>query len=153
MAQAQVVNKGAPVKQAQPTNFMYDLMKAVMHDQSTMSQQQLTDAQSTMNATKFETAIYNYWKGRLAYYAGQVQSAATSGNSKTRSARTQAAQAAYSNANADAQMNESQGNAIIQTTQGQTQSDATNLQMKAQIQQSANSILTTLVNMLGTITA
>ena len=135
------------------SNFMYALMKAIMHDQSTMSQQQLTDAQSTMNATKFETAIYNYWKGKLTQDAWYVQWNANNGNSKTRSARVQAAQAKYSNANADAQMYESQQDAMVQSTQGQTQSDATNLQMKAQIQQAANSILTTLVNLLGTITA
>lgn len=145
--------KAAPAKKSQPSNFMFDLMKAIMHDQSTMSQQQLTDAQSTMNATKFETAIYNHWKTVLAEAAANVQTQADSGSSKTRASRVQAAQAAYSNDNADAQMYESQQDAMVQSTQGQTQSDATNLQMKAQMQQSANSILTTLVNMLGTITA
>lgn len=153
MAQAQVANKGAPAKQAQPTNFMYDLMKAIMHDQSTMSQQQLTDAQSTMIATKIETALYTAWKDTLTLAAQHVEHEATSGHKKTRGARTQAAQANYSLQNSKAQMNESQQDAMVQSTQGQTQSDATNLQMKAQIQQSANSILTTLVNMLGTITA
>ena len=145
--------KAEKSKQSQPSNFMFDLIKAIMHDQSTMSQQQLTDAQSTLNATKFETAIYNYWKGVLAAAAKNVQHQATSGDKDTRSARVQAAQAAYSNDNADAQMYESQQDAMVQSTQGQTQTDATNLQMKAQMQQSANSILTTLVNMLGTITA
>ena len=145
--------KAAQAKQSQPSNFMFDLIKAIMHDQSTMSWQQLTDAQSTLNATKFETAIYNYWKGILASAAANVEYQATHGHKNNRSSRVQAAQAAYSNDNADAQMNESQQDAMVQSTQGQTQSDATNLQTKAQMQQSANSILTTLVNMLGTITA
>ena len=135
-------------------NYMLALMEAIQKDQSTMSEQQLVDAKSTMNATTFETDIYNYWKTQLQKDADAVTDASTSkGSDSDRSAKTNAAQAQFSKDNAVAQMNESQQDSLVQSTQGQAQSDATNLQMKASIAQAANSVLTTLVNLLGTIQA
>jgi hypothetical protein len=119
-----------------------------------MSEQQLVDAKSTMNATTFETDIYNHWKATLQADAAAVTTASQgSGSDSDRSAKTNAAQATFSKDNAVAQMNESQQDSLVQSTQGQAQSDATNLQMKASIAQAANSVLTTLVNLLGTIQA
>lgn len=135
---------------ALPSNFMYDLMTAIELDQSTMSEQQFVDAQSTMNATSLETDLYNHWSSVLTNDSNNVKRQADNGGDNE-AENVQVAQSQYSTDNAKAQSNESQMDALVQSTQGQTQSDATNLQMKAQLQQSANTILTTLVNFLGSV--
>lgn len=139
----------APLELPESTNFMYALMKAVMHDQQTMARQQLVDAQSTLLATKFETAIYNYWKGMLDNLSQQVSDAAARGDTTA----VKVDETLYSNANIQAHSNESQQDAMIQSTQGQTQADASNLAQKAQLVQGILTILTTLNNLLGNVIA
>lgn len=138
----------------EPSNFMFDLAKAIEKDQSTMSEQQLTDAESALFATKLEEQLYGFWERKLDNAAQNVTATYDKyKNSSKLSEKVQEAQTDYSKDNADAQSNETQQDAMVQSAQGQTQSDATNLSMKAQIMQAANSILTTLINMLGNITA
>jgi len=126
------------------TNYMLALMGAVNKDQTTLSEQQITDAKSTMIATQLESNLYNYWMKKLTSDAGNIP----------KSGKDIAYyQGIYQKDSAAAQSMETQQDGAVQASQGQTSSDATNLQMKAQMVQGVTSILTALVNYLGQVTA
>lgn len=152
----------AKAKQShEPRNFMYALMKAIEHDQITMSQQQFTDAKSTQLAADFERELYDYWKNILAKDAGNVEKVAekladgglTPEEAQKLHDRLVKLQQIYSEHQSEAQSNESQTDALTQSTQQADESDAKNLAAKAQMMQAANSILGVMVNMLGSIIA
>ncbi len=126
------------------TNYMLALMEAVNKDQTTLSEQQITDAKSTMIATQLESNLYNYWMKKLSSDAGKIPK---SGD------KIAYYQGIYQKDSAAAQSMETQQDGAVQASQGQTSSDATNLQMKAQMVQGVTSILTALVNYLGQVTA
>lgn len=128
-------------------NFMMLLMEALSKDQITLSHQQVLDAQTTEMSVEFEEKIYQFQNGSsgpLAYWAAAIR------NNPNEVAYYQAQ---YQNASALAQSEESQGSGTVESGQGQTSTDAQNLQMKAQMAQGVNSILTTLSGLLGRITA
>lgn len=129
------------------SNFMMLLMEAVSKDQILLSQQQIIDAKTTQMSVGFEEAVYSYWNsqgGPLAQAAGQIAQHPD---------QVAYYQTLYQNLSAQAQSQESNGSGTVESGQGQTSSDAQNLQMKAQLAQGVNSILTTLSGLLGRITA
>jgi|GEM_PF-5817383 len=128
-------------------NFMLAMMEAVEKDQDTMSSQQITDAKATEEAVQLEANLYTHWMGELKYITSEIWGA--KGDSST----LKKYMAIYSEQSAEGQSMESQQDGAVQADQGQTTSDATNLQMKAQMIQGINSVLSTLVNLLGRITA
>lgn len=136
-------------------SFMYALMKAIEKDQNTMSEMQIINADSTMIAAKIESNLYGYWNAVLKKDADEVEYYTTGKGSKEKDAskKAQKWQQQYNVDSAKAQSEESQQDGAVQGAQGQTSADASNLQMKAQMVQGVNSILTTLVNLLGRVTA
>ena len=136
-------------------NFMLAMMLAVEKDQTTLSSQQITDAKSTEIAVKIEANIYNFWINELDILSNDIanykKEAKIAG--RTPSAEMKYLVSYYSTMQTDAQKNETEQDAVVQANQGQASSDATNLQMKAQLVQGINSILTSLAALLGRITA
>ncbi|NGX48360.1 MAG: hypothetical protein K1000chlam3_01751 [Chlamydiae bacterium] len=145
-----VIPKHIPV-----SNFMLDLMKAVDKDQSTLSEQQVLDAKSTEIAVQIEANLYKYWMNELSVVTKEIANYKYWAKQSGRSDSGELAYLTkfYALASAHAQSMESQQDGAVQADQGQTSMDATNLQMKAQMVQGVNSILSTLVNLLGRITA
>jgi len=131
------------------TNFMYALMKAVSKDQSSMSTQQIIDAKTTQNDAAIETALYGYWNQVLESIDAQIQM--VNPNWDNSSQIMNKLQNEYNVNSAQGQSNESQEDGAVQAAQGQTSTDASNLQMKAQMIQSVNGILSALTNMLGQV--
>lgn len=136
-------------------NFMLDMMKALDKDQNTLSEQQIIDAKSTDIAVQIEAALYKYWNAVLTKCAAKIADykaqAKKDGNKPEKEITILSKE--YATDSALAQSSESQQDGTVQANQGQTSSDAMNLQMKAQMAQGINSILSTLVNLLGRITA
>lgn len=136
-------------------NPIYLLMCAVAKDQATLSNQQMVDAQTTEMAVKQEVDIYSIWNGTgptggpgiLGYDVQLIETAIQEGKNPA------AAQARYQADAAKAQAQESTADGSVQSGQQQTTTDAQNLQMKAQMAQGVNSILTTLSSLLGKLTA
>ncbi len=139
---------GSGKNSAGNTSYMWAMMKAVSEDQDSMSQQQITDAQTTQLAAGIEANIYNYWNGVLNTDATAVAKA----DPKTTGAVAKAQQT-YTVDSAKAQSFETQQDGLVTSAQGQTSADATNLQMKAQMVQGLNSIWAALSAMLGKIQA
>ncbi|NGX48401.1 MAG: hypothetical protein K1000chlam3_01792, partial [Chlamydiae bacterium] len=121
----------------------------------TLSEQQVLDAKSTEIAVQIEANLYDFWMDALAKVTQEIANykywAKQSGRSD--SAELAYLTKSYATDSAHAQSMESQQDGAVQADQGQTSMDATNLQMKAQMVQGVNSILSTLVNLLGRITA
>jgi hypothetical protein len=133
-------------------SFLYAYMAAIQKDQSTMSGQQLIDGKTTECDSTLELQMYEAWNSTLNFDVGQISAKIKAGG-KHESENVELAQAQYNSDSQAAQSQESQEDAVVQASQGQTQSDASNLQMKAQMAQSVTSIMSTLVQMLGHITA
>lgn len=141
----------------QPMSFMYALMKAMEKDQATMEQMQITDAQTTELDATIETNLYTYYNAQLQKYAdgvawwdspdGQKQ------DKKHWQANAAADQAEYNKYAAEEQSAAGQQDGGVQAAQGQTSTDASNLQMKVQLAQGVESILAALSSLLGRLTA
>lgn len=129
------------------SNFMMLLMEAVAKDQIYLSRQQILDAKTTQISVGFEEAVYSYWNGP----DGPLAQAASDIASHPKEVAYY--QSVYQNQSAIAQSQESNGSGTVESGQGQTQTDAQNLQMKAQYVQGVNSILTALTGLLGRIAA
>lgn len=144
------------------SNFMLALIEAISKDQQTMAYQEITDAQSTQAAVAQEEQLYAFYNtnptqdgdnqipgGLLGYDAWHIQYCARNGDQDgvTRW------QAQYSTDEAKARSNEGQKDGQVQSAQGQTSSDGTNLQLKAQLAQVLSSIATTTSNLLGRLLA
>jgi len=138
--------------------FMLALMEAVNKDQSTMAYQEIEDANSTQVAVKQEENIYAYYNtnttsedgtnvegGLLGDDAWHISQCSQHGDDDG----VRRWQAKYSTDEAIARSNESQKDGTVQQAQGQTGSDGTNLQLKAQLAQTVTSIATTTSNLLG----
>lgn len=134
---------------AERINFMYALMKAVGNDQDSMSLMQVTDAKTTMNAVNLEQMLYTQWNKVLQNDALAIQG--VDPKSDNASSIIQQLQSQYNVDSSKAQTEESQQDGATQSAQGQTSTDASNLQMKAQMVQGVNSIQSALTNMLGNI--
>ncbi|MDN3505969.1 MAG: hypothetical protein P0S96_01925 [Simkaniaceae bacterium] len=139
--------KGSLPKHVSVTNFMLDLMKAVNKDDSTMSMQQMQDSKTTMLDTELQANILNFWMDTLHRLGMDIW------EHRDHTKYVAGLQGQY---NADsskeqAEVGDQQG--ATSAAEGQTRSDATNLQMKAQLVQSVNGILTALTNLLGRVTA
>lgn len=135
----------------QRVNFMYALMEAVGKDQDSMSMMQMVDAKSTMLAVDLEQTLYAYWNKILEQDDAKIQ--AVDPKSDNAATIINQLQSQYNVDSSTGQSNESQEDGVVQSTQGQTSTDASNLQMKAQMIQGVNSIQSTLTNMLGNIVA
>lgn len=127
-----------------PVNFMLLLYEAINKDQNGMAQQQIVDAESTKISVGFEEKIYSVWNQLLETDATNILNNPN---------QVQYYQSVYNTHSAEAQAGENDEDGTVQSQQGQTSSDAQNLQMKAQMVQGINSILTTLSGLLGRITA
>ncbi|NGX38522.1 MAG: hypothetical protein K1000chlam2_01696 [Chlamydiae bacterium] len=138
-----------PQKPLEPVNFMLLLMKALEKDQTTLSKQEIVDAKTTEFDVKIESAIYKSWNKKLQAASDKIQKAVK----HKKSSKVKQYQAQMNVESTESQSNESQQEGSVQAAQGQTQSDASNLQMKAQMAQGVNSILLALSNMLGRIEA
>ncbi len=148
-------------------NFMFALMKAVEKDQTTLSQQQIVDSKTTMLQVKIEEQIYQYWNNdpsspinkaldkisKYAKYSGNHSDEKHSSKEEHDTSEVNKWQAKYNAASAKAQSAENQQDGTVKASQGQTSSDASNLQMKAQMLQGINGLESALSNMLGRITA
>ncbi|MBS0629830.1 MAG: hypothetical protein JSS30_06365 [Verrucomicrobia bacterium] len=132
-------------------NFMYALMTAVGKDQDSMSMQQIVDSKTTMIDASIENAMYNHYNQILQNDAEAIQKV-PEGQSWT-SDEINKLQAQYNVDSSTAQSNESQQDGMVQSGQGQTSTDASNLQMKAQMLQAVNGIQSALTNMLGQVVA
>lgn len=127
-------------------NFLMELIEALNRNQISLSQQQLTDANSTMIATTMEEEMYVAWNQKLQVDDENIQGV-TSQTPDESNVLTKL-QLQYNYDNSQASSNESQLQGLIESGQGQTSTDAQNLQMFAQITQSATSIMSTLTSML-----
>jgi len=127
-------------------NFMLELIEALNRNQDSLSKQQLTDANSTMIATTMEENMYAAWNQKLQTDDQNIQGV-TSQTPDESNVLTKY-QLQYNYDNSLASSNESQLQGLIESGQGQTSTDAQNLQMFAQITQSATSIMSTLTSML-----
>jgi hypothetical protein len=136
-------------------NFMLAMMEAVEKDQSTMSEQEITDAKATEVAVNLEGDLYSHWMGDLKKITEEIKKYKTLAKDHNQSPAEylKYLMSKYSTLSAEGQAMESQQDGAVQADQGQTTSDSTNLQMKAQMVQGINSILSTLVNLLGRVTA
>lgn len=151
-------NEPIPLLPSARVNFMLAMLEAVMKDQTTLSQTEITDANSTELATTMETDIYQYWNGPdspLESDLVEIQAWAGISPKDDPTAPGEAAywQKKYAQDSAKAQSSESSQDGMVQSAQGQTSSDASNLQTKAQMVVGMNSIESALSNMLGRITA
>ena len=139
-----------------PVNFMYLLMEAVAKDQNTLTKMQIIDSKATLFAVKMTAAIYEYWYGSggpISHAQSMINKYAYGKASKQNTNEMYAWQARFNQDSARAQSNSQQEDGVVQSTQGQTSSDANNLEMKARMIQGINGILSALTNMLGRITA
>lgn len=134
----------------EPSSFLFLMMKALEKNQTTESNQQITDAKSTEIAVTAEGKLYAYWNKQLETISGKI--AGITGTSTTDSNERANLMKEFQVDQSKAQSNQSQQDGAVQADQGQTSSDATNLQMQGQMVQGANSILSALVNFLGKIT-
>lgn len=134
-------------KHVSVTNFMLDLMQAVNKDDSTLSVQQMQDAKTTMLDTELQANILNYWMGELHSLGMDIWR----NRDDTKYVAGLQGQYNADSSKEQAEVGEQQG--ATSAAEGQTRSDATNLQMKAQLVQSVNGILTALTNLLGRVTA
>ena len=134
-------------KAAGPVNFMYLLMKALEKDQNSLSSQEIADAKTTEFDVALEANIYGYWNTVLEGDAAAIK------HDKKNSKKMKDEQAQMNADSTTANSNETMEDGTVQAAQGQTQTDASNLQMKAQMAQGVNSILLALSNMLGRIEA
>lgn len=130
--------------------FLYALYKALQKDQQTMSEQQVISAKATENAAVMESNIYKFWSDVLTKDAALVQRDCTDKKYKD---DLPGDQQNYSLASSKAQSQQSQQDGLVQGAQGQTSADASNLEMKTQMAQGMNTILSMLTSLLGRITA
>lgn len=140
-----------PLLPQQRVNFMYALMKAVGRDQDSMSMMQMIDAKSTELSVDLEQKLYAYWNGVLEKDDVAIQKVVVT--DPNASSEINKLQSQYNVDSSTGQSNESQEDGVVQSTQGQTSTDASNLQMKAQMIQGVNSIQSALTNMLGNVIA
>ena len=128
-------------------NYLLNLLEAVAKDQSSMSKMEMVDSKSTEVNVKELTILYAYWNNNvLKKDIANIKSAVKHHDSP---GWISTLQQVYNADSAKAQAAESQQDGAVKSSQGQTSSDATNLQMKAQIVQSINSIEAALANMMG----
>lgn len=135
----------------EPTSFLLLMMQALEKNQQTESNQQITDANSTELAVTAESKLYAYWNGKLEAISAQI--AQITGTSTQDSNDRANLMKQFQVDQSEAQSNQSQQDGSVQADQGQTSSDATNLQMQGQMVQGVNTILSALVNFLGKVTA
>jgi hypothetical protein len=142
-------------------SFMYNLISAVARDQNSLTWQQITDGNSTINATNLEYDYYNVYNApgsdgvgggilsgdaaNVAYWAGL---AANNSSNSYYGLMLQAAQTQYQQDSTEAQADESECDGQVQASQNQTGTDSTDLQNKAQLATSINMIGSTLSNIL-----
>lgn len=127
-------------------NFMFALITALEREQTSESNQQASDAESTMLSTTMLENMTNSWNAVLKQANGVVQS--INKDTPDESNAMTKAQLAYNYDNSLSNSNTSQLQGTVQAEQGQTSSDATNMQMMTQIMQSATSIMQTLTSIL-----
>lgn len=146
----------APTADA-PTSFMYVLMEAMEKDQGSEEEAQIVDAETAKLAADVETNLYTYYTNAEAYWAQQVADIDSKqhreAHKKSWKPDAAAAQAEYNKYVAMGQSAEGQQDGAVQAAQGQTSSDASNLQMKVQLAQGVESILATTSALLGRINA
>ena len=136
-------------KPLEPENFMLLLMKALEKDQNTLSNQEIVDAKSTEYDVKIEMTIYNYWNWKLGCAYDNIKKAVKNKNSS----KLKQYQAQMNLESTESQSNESMQDGAVQAAQGQAQTDASNLQLIAQMALGVISILLALSNMLGRVEA
>ena len=143
-------------------NFLLAMMEAVSNDNESLSNMQIVDAQTTMNATQLQEVLYTCYNEMLEQISKEIQQAAAGGKEReaggkhkatNNSSEVTALQAKYSTVSSEAQAAESTQSGTIQDAQQQTSADSQNLAMKVQMVQNLMSILTALSGMLGRITA
>lgn len=130
-------------------SYVYAMIAAVAEDQSSLSKQQETDANTTEISVKMESNLYAHWQtvfNNDHYYINHY--AKDKNSEKENDWMNQ-----YNIDSASAQESEATQDGIVQAGQQQTSADASNLQMKAQMVQAVNSISSTVSGMLGRITA
>ncbi len=163
--------KTPPVHIPEGVSYEYAEMLATEKDQSTLAKQQLVDARTTQCNVQITQKIYEYWNatgkvyksgpkkgqpcggGPLFKWAAWVNYYATENKHPTSADTTEVnrCQVQYNEASSRAQSSESQEDGATQASQAQANSDASNLQMKAQMVSAIMSIITTLSGMLGRI--
>lgn len=133
----------------EPTSFLFLMMKALEKNQATESKQQITDAKTTELSVALEGKLYAYWNKVLSEIATEISNTPDSKQGSTERANLMKD---FQVDQSKAQSAQSQQDGEVQADQGQTSSDATNLQMQGRMVQGANTVLSALVNFLGKVT-
>ena len=122
-------------------NFEYAIMNAVNKDQISMQNQEITDAQTTMNNTKFEASYYSAWDAILQADSTKIKN--DTGNQQT------ADESQYSTDSTTAQSQQNMCDSATQASQTATGQDGTNLSNMAQIATAATSIASNMAQVIS----
>ena len=120
-------------------NFEYAIMNAVNNDQVSMQNQEITDAKTTINDTKFEAAYYSAWDSILQQDATAIAKDPTN----------TALQTQYSTDSTIAQSQQNMCDSATQASQTATGQDGTNLSNMAQIATAATSIASNMAQVIA----
>lgn len=128
------------------SNCIAALMEAICKDQTTMSQDQITASNMALMDVTLQTNIVNYWTGGTGggVLGQDARDVANAGKDDVAGA-----QAKYNAASSQYQAASSSADGLTQQTQQWVSNIGTNLQGKAQMAQTATTILSTTSGLLG----
>jgi DNA replication protein DnaD len=131
-------------------NFLYALLQAVGTDQTTLSWQQIADANATINDANIEQKIYSACNAKLTSDANAINNYVHNNDMSKQSnqAQLQVYNNQYQKDSTIAQTYQSQADGAVQSAQSQSGQDGQNLANKAQLAQTMTSILSTLSSVL-----
>jgi hypothetical protein len=143
-------------------NFLYALLQAVGTDQTTLSWQQIADANATINDANIEQKIYSACNYVLSHDASIINKFVHGGVTRnghnfgggadlskgSEQSKLQVYNNQYQKDSTIAQTYQSQADGAVQSAQSQSGQDGQNLANKAQLAQTMTSILSTLSSVL-----
>jgi hypothetical protein len=127
------------------SNFLMNLLSAVLTCQSTMEWQQIADSNTTTVDANLEMDYYNYWNGVLQKDADNISNDAAKNNTNQMSAD----QAKYQCDSTLAQTQQNECDTATQASQQAVSQDGTNLQNQASLGSVLNSIMSNLTSLIG----
>ncbi len=119
-------------------NALKSMLDAVVATNDSLTQQQITDTQTTLSFGKFESAINNYWygdkTGKLNQDIASINSAVNNGDSNS----VTAASSQFSTDSALAQSLGSNADSLVQSSNSMVSTDSTNIQTLSQLSSMMN---------------
>jgi hypothetical protein len=134
-------------------NFLFAVMQAVENSVATGTNQQLSDASTTLVDTNLEQTEYNTWTDKVSDYESDVNKIANKikndPKSKSLPTELQAAQAKFQNAETKEQTYTQQADSGTQAMQNQAGQDSSTEQQKIQLEAAINTVSQTLASALA----